>query len=126
MMRAAKGREETTKSMATAASLVQIGGHRAGFAATERNDRWWVGPLLTLCGLTAFVAYAFWAGIQGEHYFYGSYLSPFYSPLLWIKSGVAGGAPVEHAWFGEWPAWWPAWIPASPTFLIIAFPLSFR
>lgn len=98
----------------------------ASFFRTGRNDRWWIGPVLTLLGLVAFVVYSTWAAFQGDHYWYGSYLSPFYSPLLFINPNVSGAAPLEHAWFGLWPTWWPSFIPASPAFLILAFPGSFR
>lgn len=103
-----------------------VGGHLAGFAATQRTDRWWIAPLLTFLGLSAFGVYATWAAFQGDHYWYGSYLSPFYSPLFFIDPSVAGAAPLEHAWFGLWPAWWPKIFPASPALLILIFPLSFR
>lgn len=101
-------------------------GIQNGFVKTYRTDRWWIEPLLTFMGLSAFVVYSTWAALQGNHYWYGSYLSPFYSPLLFINIHAAGSAPLEHAWFGEWPAWWPEGIPASPAFLILAFPGAFR
>src|SRR5712692_3519814 len=87
---------------------IAIGGHGSGFAATARTDSWWAGPLLTFLGLTGFVVYATWAAFQGEHYYAGPYLSPFYSPLLFVMPGVPGGAPIDHAWLGPWPAWWPS------------------
>ncbi|MBC8069942.1 MAG: succinate dehydrogenase, partial [Deltaproteobacteria bacterium] len=52
------------------------------FLATERKDRWWLEPLLTLTILLTFIVYANWAAYQGEHYWFGPYLSPFYSPEL--------------------------------------------
>ena len=70
---------------------------------------------------------------QGDYYWwsahqdgFGGYLSPFYSPLLFIKEGVVGAAPLGHALFGSWPEWWPNLIPATPAILILAGPLSFR
>ena len=66
--------------------------------------------------LSAFVIYATWAAFQGEHYTWGPYLSPFYSPELF------GSSP--HAWFGPQPAWWPAWLVFSPALLILPFPGS--
>ena len=62
------------------------------FGQTKRPDAWWVYPLLTFLGLSAFVVYSTWAAFQGKHYTYGPYLSPFYSPELF------GDSP--HAWFG--------------------------
>ncbi len=108
------------------AQQVVAGGHPTGFAATTRSDPWWVGALLTFLGLGAFVVYSTWAAFQGSHYYYGPYLSPFYSPLLYVDPAAAGAAPLSHAWLGRWPAWWPAALPASPAFLVLIFPLSFR
>ncbi len=109
------------------------GGHPEGFAATVRTDGWWVAPALTFLGFSAFIVYSTWAALQGSHYFVGAnaanigqYLSPFYSPVIWSNTAAAGSAPLAHTVLGEWPAWWPALIPASPAFLILAFPGSFR
>ena len=106
--------------------LQKTGGHPAGFAATARTDRWWVEPLLTGLGFLAFVVYATWVLFQRGHYWYGSYLSPFYSPLLFVDPNAPGSGPLAHAWFGRWPEWWPRILPASPAVLILAGPLSFR
>jgi hypothetical protein len=89
-----------------------------GLAATRRRDTWWLVPLLTFLGLSSFVVYTMWAALQGEHYTYGPYLSPFYSPELF------GDSP--HAWFGPKPGWWPGWLPFSPALLILPFPGLFR
>lgn len=105
---------------------IQTGGHATGLASTVRTDAWWVGPLLTFLGLSAFGLYSTWAAFQGAHYWHGSYLSPFYSPVFFVDLMAAGAAPMEHAWFGEWPSWWPSFVPASPALLILVFPLSFR
>jgi len=105
---------------------LQMGGHPAGFAATVRTDRWWIGPLLTVLGLGGFAVYATWAAFQGSHYFYGSYLSPLYSPPLFIDPSAPGAAPLAHAWFGAWPSWWPSFLPSSPALLILIFPGAFR
>lgn len=106
------------------------GGYRSGLAATFRTDKWWVEPLWTGLGFLAFVIYSNWAAFQGDHYFYGGYLSPFYSPVLFTDSSRIGAAPLALAWFGEWPNWlraiWPPFMPSSPAFLILAGPLSFR
>lgn len=106
-----------------------------GFKDTARADNWWVEPLAILSGLTAFIIYANWAAWQGSYYWwsggtqgFGGYLSPFYSPLFFIKDGVPGSAPMWHAWFGSWPSWLFdfSFFPASPAWLILIFPLSFR
>ena len=89
-----------------------------GFGQTARRDAWWLQPAATFAGLTAFIVYTTWAAFQGANYFWGPYLSPFYSPELF------GASP--HAWFGPRPAWWPAALPFSPAFLILVFPAGFR
>ena len=88
------------------------------FGQTSRRDTWWVQPLLTFLGLSAFVVYSTWAAFQGEHYEFGPYLSPFYSPLLF------GEGP--HAWFGPKPLWWPGALPFSAALLILWAPGGFR
>jgi hypothetical protein len=95
-----------------AAPLTQI-----GFGRTARRDRWWAQPLLTVAVLGTFVVYTTWAAFQGEHYRFGNYLSPFYSPELF------GSA---NAWFGPRPAWWPAWLVFSPALVILWAPGGFR
>jgi hypothetical protein len=91
---------------------------RRGFGETERRDTWWLQPLAVFLGFSAFIVYTTWAGIQGNHYTYGPYLSPFYSPELF------GDSP--HAWFGPKPSWWPSFLRYSPAFLILVFPGGFR
>jgi hypothetical protein len=91
---------------------------RRSYGQTSRPDAWWVQPLLVALGLGAFIAYSTWAAFQGDHYRFGPYLSPFYSPELF-------GDPL-HAWFGAKPAWWPAILPWSPAFLILWAPAGFR
>src|SRR5215472_8144914 len=81
------------------------GGYRTGLAATFRTDRWWVEPLWTGVGFALFVIYSNWAAFQGAYYWYGSYLSPFYSPLLFVDPSAPGAAPLHHAWIGAWPQW---------------------
>jgi hypothetical protein len=92
--------------------------HRRGFGRTMRRDAWWAAPLATFVVLAAFVVYATWAAFQGDHYEYGPYLSPFYSPLLY------GDSP--HSWFGPQPGWWPAALPFSAALLILWAPGGFR
>jgi hypothetical protein len=88
------------------------------FGSTARRDAWWAQPLLVFLGLSTFFIYANWAAFQGKFYFWGPYLSPFYSPELF------GASP--HAWFGPKPAWWPSWWPFSPAYLILWAPGLFR
>ena len=91
---------------------------KRAFGETSRRDRWWVQPVLVFPGLSAFIVYATWAAFQGDHYTFGPYLSPFYSPELF------GNSP--HAWFGPPPSWWPGWLPFSPALLILWAPAGFR
>jgi hypothetical protein len=88
------------------------------FGQTMRRDAWWVQPLAVFAGLSAFVLYSTWAAFQGDHYHYGAYLSPFYSPEIF------GSSP--HSWFGPKPGWWPGWLPFSPALLILWAPGGFR
>jgi hypothetical protein len=69
-------------------------------------------------GLSAFIVYSTWAAFQGEHYSFGSYLSPFYSPEIF------GDSP--HSVLGPKPGWWPSWLLFSPALLILWAPGGFR
>jgi len=88
------------------------------FGASARRDAWWVAPLFTFIVLSGFIVYATWAAFQGNHYTWGPYLSPFYSPEIF------GDSP--HAWFGPQPQWWPGWLRFSPALLILGAPAGFR
>ena len=107
--------------------------NNSGFLQTTRSDNWWVEPLFTGFGFLFFVVYTTWAMLEGNYYWwsagtqgFGGYLSPFYSPLIFIEESAPGSAPLLHAWFGHWPNWIPAMLPATPAILILAGPLSFR
>ncbi len=89
-----------------------------GFGHTKRRDAWWVNTLVVFIVLFSFVVYATWAAFQGNHYYYGPYLSPLYSPELFGES--------PHSWFGPKPGWWPAFLPWSPALLILWAPGLFR
>jgi hypothetical protein len=84
-------------------------------AKTLRTDRWWLLPLITFVGFSAFIIYSTWAAFANTHYYANPYLSPFYSPCL------AKSCPDEVAWahwnIGNW---------LSPALLVLIFPLSFR
>jgi hypothetical protein len=89
---------------------------RSQFAQTSRRDYWWIQPLAVFLGLSTFLVYSTWAALQGNHYRFGPYLSPFYSPELF-------GDPVR-SWFGLRPMWIPAWVTAA--MLILWAPGGFR
>jgi hypothetical protein len=91
---------------------------RTRFGQTSRPDVWWVQPAVVFVVLASFLAYATWAAFQGDHYTFGPYLSPFYSPELF------GDSP--HSLIGSRPPWWPAGLPFSPALLILGFPAGFR
>src|SRR5947207_15417552 len=74
-----------------------------GFGATMRRDAWWIELIPVDLLLGAFSVYATWRTFENDYYAFGSYLSPFYSPL--IK---------------------PRWSPLSPAILIVWAPLGFR
>lgn len=89
-----------------------------GFGKTSRTDNWWLVPSITASVLTSFIVYSTWAALQNAHYWYGPYLSPFYSPEIF------GDGP--HALLGPKPGWIPSWLPWSPALLILPFPALFR
>jgi hypothetical protein len=103
---------------------------QARFGQTTRRDAWWLPPLLTFLGFSAFIVYSTWAAFQGKHYHFdlggANYLSPFYSPLLFDAVGINSG----HAWFGQPPGWltalFPSFIGFSPALLILWAPGGFR
>ena len=97
---------------------VDVWAEQRRFGQTSRRDRWWIQPLVVFLGLSAFIVYTTWASLQGEHYRFGPYLSPFYSPELF-------GDP-EHAWFGGKPGWFPPWLPFSAAIFILWAPGGFR
>ncbi len=86
----------------------------SGFGQTQRADNWWIQPLVVFLGFSAFILYSTWAAFQGQHYRFGPYLSPFYSPELF----------GQYGWFGEMPRWMPAWVTAA--MLILWAPGGFR
>jgi hypothetical protein len=100
----------------------RLGVHAPGRAAIAaphlRTDRWWVSPLVTALGLTAFVAYSTWRAFANSNYYTEPYVSPFYSPCLGTN---CADMPLGARWplFGDW---WGL----SPALLVLIFPLGFR
>ena len=97
---------------------INLTGTRHGLGYTNRKDLWWPKPLIIFICLSTFIIYVTWAAWQGEHYSYGSYLSPLYSPELFGDS--------QHSWFGPKPGWWPGMLPWSPALLVLWAPGLFR
>ena len=84
---------------------------------TLRGDRWWLYPLATFVVFSGFVVFATWRAFQGDNFYAGPYLSPFYSPCLTDACEAAGAAD-----FGTPFGWWSL----SPALIILIFPLGFR
>lgn len=87
---------------------VEIAAPKARLGQSARQDLWWVTPLTVFLVLTSFVVYSTWAALQGQHYRFGPYLSPFYSPEF------------------SRPDWWPSWLPFSAAMLVLWAPAGFR
>jgi hypothetical protein len=88
-----------------------------GYGETERQDAWFIEPILVFVVFSSFLGYGTWAAMQNAHFEFGPYLSPFYSPLLFGTS--------HHAWFGARPGWFPEAL-FYPALLILPFPGLFR
>lgn len=99
-------------------SQLQVSLPQRRFGETGRGDLWWVQMVAVFAGFSAFIIYSTWAAFQAEHYTFGPYLSPFYSPEIFGDS--------HHSLFGPRPGWWPGWLPFSPAFLILWVPAGFR
>ena len=41
---------------------------RDGFGETMRRDAWWLQPLLTFLGLSAFIVYSTWRAFHGQDF----------------------------------------------------------
>ena len=111
----------STRSTGPAGSLPDE--QRAEIAArTLRTDRWWVQPLIVVCGLLAFVAYSTWRAFENAYYYTEPLISPFYSPCL------SAACPEGATLFGwtPFPAWFLGGLAFSPALLILIFPLGFR
>ncbi len=80
----------------------------------ERNDPWWIEPLIYVIVLGGFVVYSAWAGLQNANYYADPYLSPFYSPCL-AQNCVHPTLPLLGSWWN-----------LSPAILIVGSPLAFR
>ncbi|HJP35044.1 MAG TPA: succinate dehydrogenase [Gammaproteobacteria bacterium] len=99
--------------------MAYVGGlKQTPFGKTSRTDAWWLQSAIVFTVFTTFIVYSTWAAYQGANYYWGPYLSPFYSPLLF------GDGP--HALIAGQPAWWPEWLKFSPAVFILWVPVGFR
>src|SRR2546430_16901405 len=98
--------------------MARIAYPKPAFGHTMRADVWSVHPVLVFLGLLVFIIYSTCSAFQVTNYFFGNYISPFYSPE------IVGDSP--HSWFGPKPSWWPAWLLFSPALLILWAPGGFR
>lgn len=106
---------------------VQVWRSAGGFARSSRPEAWWLGPALTAAGLLLFFGYLTVRAFSGTYVWAPPYISPTVAPpVLTPALGYPGAVPVDHAWFGAFPAWWPAFIPQSPAFFLPAFAIAFR
>jgi hypothetical protein len=106
---------------------IQIARGRGSFAATRRTDWWWTGPLSTAIGLVLFFGYLTLRAFNATYVWFDPYISPTVAPPLFTPvSGYPGAVPVDHAWFGAFPAWWPAFLPQSPAFFLPGLAIAFR
>src|SRR5260370_5400604 len=77
----------------------------SSLGSTLRRDAWWIEIIAVVIVLGGFGVYATLRAFENVYYFWGPYLSPFYSPLI---------DPQHH--------WWPF----SPALLILVGPLGLR
>ena len=104
----------TTTSDRPAVKRLSRAGRADIAAATLRTDRWWLAPLLTVVGLTAWVAYATVRVFMQQNYWVDAYhyLTPFYSPCL------SNGCVPDAAEFGRF-------LPNNPLIPYAALSLPF-
>ncbi|RCW42878.1 hypothetical protein DFQ14_108138 [Halopolyspora algeriensis] len=89
-------------------------------ARTLRTDRWWLPPLATFLGLSAFVIYGLIRTFMNQWYWVPEYhyLAPFFSPCL-SDTCIPG---ASHFLGTPFPL--PSWIP--PPVIVLPFVLGFR
>ena len=106
---------------------IQVARNAGGFARTTRVDYWWLAPASTAIGLIAFFGYLTFRAFNATYVWFDPYISPTVAPPFFTPvSGYPGAVPVDHAWFGAFPAWWPPFIPQSPAFFAPALAIAFR
>jgi hypothetical protein len=92
-----------------------------------RRDRWWVEPAATAVGLVLFFGYLTYRAFDATYVWFDPYISPTVAPPVFTPaSGYPGAVPVDHSWFGAFPASWPAFLPQSPAFFLPGLAIAFR
>jgi hypothetical protein len=100
---------------------------RRSFASTLRVDQWWLAPASTAIGLVVFFGYLTFRAFNATYVWFDPYISPTVAPPVFTPvSGYPGAVPVDHTWFGAFPAWWPPFLPQSPAFFMPALAIAFR
>jgi hypothetical protein len=100
---------------------------RNRLSGTRRVDYWWIGPASTAVGLVVFFGYLTFRAFDATYVWYDPYISPTVAPAVFTPvSGYPGSVPVDHSWFGAFPAWWPPFLPQSPAFFLPALAILFR
>jgi len=107
-----------------------------GLGATERVDRWWIGPLLTGIGFAGFIVYstfrAFYPIFYSDTHGFGDSDGSFY---IGEEFSVGDEAAEDASAFILSPMYSPLfrpdwmktiWFPISPAFLILWVPGGFR
>jgi hypothetical protein len=109
------------------AQPIQLGGHPNHFGSTTRSDTWWVGPVATAAGLLLFFGYLTYRAMDATYVWFDPYISPAVAPSVFTPAaGYPGSVPLEHSWFGAFPAWWPSFLPQTPAFFLPGLAIAFR
>ena len=111
-MSASQDRIRTSSARTLTGTGVPPGSHAGAgygepFGASERDDAWWVKPVLQALGLVVLIGYANYAAILGAaHYQFVEggrhYLSPFYSP--YVHPALAAVVALARAPHPDLPA----------------------
>jgi hypothetical protein len=102
-------------------------GRDADTFATGRPDAWWLQPVATAGGLALLFGYLTFRAFHPVYVWWEPYISPAVAPPVFTPAdGPPGSVPVDHAWFGAFPAWWPGFIPQSPAFVLPWLAIVFR
>jgi hypothetical protein len=125
--RAVGGEKERLSEAGQSCSMTAVTTYTGGVATTHRIDTWWLQPLLVATGLVTFFGYLTLRAFHPTYVYFEPYISPVVAPpVLTAPHMFAGSVPLDHAWFGSFPAWWPAFIPPSPAYFVPGLAMAFR